>query len=64
VGDFGRELKALLRQGGCYRVREGKGSHEIWYSPKTDRNFTVVCNCKVRHTANAILAQAGLPKGF
>ena len=62
--DFGRELKQLLHDGGCRFVREGKGSHEIWYSPITARHFTFVSNCKVRHTANKILRDAGLPKAF
>ncbi|MDE2329263.1 MAG: type II toxin-antitoxin system HicA family toxin [Bradyrhizobium sp.] len=49
---------------GCTLVRQGKGSHEIWYSPLTDRNFPVPVGIPSRHTANAILRQAGLPKAF
>lgn len=45
-------------------VRQGKGSHEIWYSPITRRNFPVPVGIVSRHTANAILRQAGLPKAF
>jgi predicted RNA binding protein YcfA (HicA-like mRNA interferase family) len=61
---FDRELRALLRQVGCTFVRQGKGSHEIWFSPLTGRNFPVPVGIPSRHTANAILRQAGLPKGF
>ncbi|MEX0853420.1 MAG: type II toxin-antitoxin system HicA family toxin [Bauldia sp.] len=32
---------AVLRANGCYSVRHGKGSHEIWYSPITKRHVTV-----------------------
>ncbi|HWY14084.1 MAG TPA: type II toxin-antitoxin system HicA family toxin [Rhizomicrobium sp.] len=61
---FDRELRSLLRAAGCAFVRQGKGSHEIWYSPLTARNFPVPVGIPSRHTANAILRQAGLPKGF
>jgi hypothetical protein len=44
-------------------VRAGRGSHEIWYSPFTKRRFPVPVGI-VSHTANAVLAQAGLPKAF
>ena len=36
-------------------VRQGKGSHSIWYSPKTKTIFPVPAKTKSRHTANAIL---------
>lgn len=64
MADFGRELRGLLREYGCYPVRSGKGSHEIWHSPITGCNFTLVANCKVRHTANKILKDAGIEKAF
>ncbi len=59
-----RELKRLLNESGCHFVRQGRGDHEIWYSPITDKNFTVDVRCKRRHTANGILKLAGLPKAF
>jgi hypothetical protein len=61
---FDRVLRDLLRAAGCAFVRQGKGSHEIWHSPITGRNFAVPINIPSRHTANAILRQAGLPKAF
>lgn len=61
---FDRDLREHLREAGCYLVRQGKGSHEIWHSPITRRNFAVPVNIPSRHTANAILRQAGLPKAF
>lgn len=56
------ELKKLLKGNGCYLHREGK-RHEIWYSPKTRKSFTVG-----RHngqevasgTLDSILKEAGL----
>lgn len=61
---FDRRLRELLREGGCTFVRQGKGSHEIWHSPITKRNFPVPVGIASRHTANAVLRQAGLPKAF
>jgi len=61
---FDRALRDLLRAAGCILVRQGKGSHEIWHSPITRRNFPVPVGIASRHTANAILRQAGLPKAF
>jgi hypothetical protein len=45
---------------GCVLVRQGRGSHEIWHSPITKRNFAVPVGIPSRHTANAILRQARL----
>ncbi|GIK78976.1 MAG: addiction module toxin, HicA family protein [Alphaproteobacteria bacterium] len=61
---FDRLLREMLRAAGCTLVRQGKGSHEIWHSPITNRNFPVPVGIASRHTANAILRQAGLPKTF
>ncbi len=57
-------LKQLLRKSGCYFERQGKGDHEIWYSPQTGIRFPVDSKIKSRHTANGVLKQAGLPKYF
>jgi predicted RNA binding protein YcfA (HicA-like mRNA interferase family) len=61
---FDRAPRDLLRAAGCTFVRQGRGSHEIWRSPLTKRNFAVPVGILSRHTANAILRQAGLPKAF
>jgi predicted RNA binding protein YcfA (HicA-like mRNA interferase family) len=62
--NFDRSLRERLKEAGCAVVRQGKGSHEIWHSPVTKRNFPVPVGIVSRHTANAILRQAGLPKAF
>jgi len=64
MSDYSRELKRLLRQAGCSFERQGRGDHEIWHSPITDIRFVVDNAIKSRHTANAVLKQAGLPKRF
>ncbi|MTJ48506.1 type II toxin-antitoxin system HicA family toxin [Dolichospermum sp. UHCC 0259] len=61
---FTPEVKKILDGAGCYFERSGKGDHEIWYSPLTQRRFVVDQSIKSRHTANAVLKQAGLPKAF
>jgi hypothetical protein len=61
---FDGALRDLLGAASCTLVRQGKGSHEIWHSPITKRNFAVPIGIPSRHTANAIPRQAGLPKAF
>lgn len=57
-------LKKILLEAGCSFERQGKGDHEIWYSPITERRFVVDSAIKSRHTANAVLKQAGLDEQF
>ena len=64
MASFLRRLKRLLLDAGYAYVRPGRGDHEVWYSPITDRHFTVDHGTKSRHTANETLKQAGLPKAF
>ena len=53
-------LEAPLLAHGCTRLRQGKGSHEIWLSPLDKRPFSVPVTIQSRHTANSILKQAGI----
>ncbi|OIP06773.1 MAG: hypothetical protein AUK53_12015 [Betaproteobacteria bacterium CG2_30_59_46] len=64
MSDYSDKLKELLRNAGCYFDRHGKGDHDIWFSPATGIRFPVDSKIKSRHTANAVLKQAGLPKQF
>lgn len=64
MAGYTKDLKKLLLQAGCQFVRQGRGDHEIWYSPVSRTNFPVDANIKSKHTANAALKQAGLPKAF
>jgi len=61
---YTRKLKRHLMDAGCSFDRQGKGDHEIWYSPITKIKLVVDSNIKSRHTANAVLKQAGLAKAF
>lgn len=55
-----RELKRILLNHGCTFVRNGKGDHEIWFSPISGRRFTVDVGTRKLYTANAALKQAGI----
>ncbi|MDP2832725.1 MAG: type II toxin-antitoxin system HicA family toxin [Pseudomonadota bacterium] len=64
MADFAIQLKKLLQEAGCRFERHGKGDHDIWFSPITQVRFVVDGKILSRHTANAVLKQAGLPKQF
>ena len=59
-----RLVRDALREPGCRFVRREKGDHDIWFSPITDRNFTVDSKIKSRHTANAIMKQSRIEYRF
>lgn len=62
--NFSKPVKLLLHAAGWAFLRSGKGDHEIWHEPLSGRKVTVDNSMKSRHTANAVLKQAGLPKTF
>lgn len=64
MADYGKAVRKVLSDAGCYFVRQGRGDHEMWFSPITERRLTVDMAIKSRHTANEVLKQAGLPKEF
>lgn len=58
-----RELTKRLTDGGFVNVPGGKGSHEKWRHRVSGHQVTVPSK-PLRHMANEILKQAGLPKAF
>jgi predicted RNA binding protein YcfA (HicA-like mRNA interferase family) len=62
VKDFDRAVREKLEEAGWRYKRHGK--HDVWYDPKTNKRVIVPVNIKSRHTANGILKDAGLGKGF
>jgi predicted RNA binding protein YcfA (HicA-like mRNA interferase family) len=64
MANYTPEVKKILRANGCNFERQGKGDHEIWHSPITNRKIAVDSKILSRHTANAILKQAGIPKAL
>ena len=61
---FEREVRKYLKGAGWTKARWGsKGSHEIWSNPNgSGLEVSVPVKIKSRHTANAILKEAGLGK--
>jgi hypothetical protein len=57
---FYEPLRELLLKYGCTFQRQGKGSHEIWYSPRTQSSFPVAVTIQSRILANKILKAAGI----
>lgn len=64
MAEYEKKVRAILKKNDCTFVRHGKGDHDIWYSPKTNTNFTVDSKIKSRHTANAIMKQSGVNHHF
>ncbi|WP_118184794.1 type II toxin-antitoxin system HicA family toxin [Paraburkholderia phosphatilytica] len=60
MSDFTPLVKRILEENGCRFKRRGKGDHDIWHSPLTCKSFPVDASIKSRHTANAIMKQAGI----
>jgi len=64
MATYEKEVRKVLSQNNCTFVRRGKGDHDIWYSPLTQKNFPVDCKIKSRHIANAVMKQSGLAHRF
>ncbi len=64
MAEYEKKVRKVLSQNGCSFYRRGKGDHDIWYSPITNRHITVDTKIKSRHTANAILKQSGISYRF
>ncbi len=64
MAEYEKKVRDKLKENGCYYVRHGKGDHDIWFSPITNRNITVDGKIKSRQTANAIMKQSGIEYKF
>lgn len=64
MAEYEKKVRKILSENGCIFERHGKGDHDIWYSPITDRHVTVDTKIKSRHTANAIMKQSGINHKF
>ena len=51
-------------QSSCEFLRHGKGDHDIWFSPITNRKIVVDGKIKSRHIANEIMKQSGISYRF
>ncbi|HBU11252.1 MAG TPA: type II toxin-antitoxin system HicA family toxin [Clostridiales bacterium] len=64
MADYEKKVREILQNNDCTFVRRGKGDHDIWYSPLTQRHVAVDSKIKSRHTANAIMKQSGINYHF
>lgn len=64
MAEYEKAVREILTQNRCTFLRHGKGDHDIWYSPITQRSVTVDTKIKSRHTANAIMKQSGIDFRF
>lgn len=62
MNGYYNQVIQLLKSHGFQFIRQGKGSHEMWR--KGSNAVTVPYNCYSRHTANAVMQQAGIPHKF
>ena len=63
MNGYEEEIKRLLSQNCWTKLRNGKGSHEIW-SKEGQSPQTIPKGCKSRHLANKILKQCGIDHKF
>lgn len=64
MAEYEKKVRKILIENNCTFVRRGKGDHDIWYSPVSNRHVTVDTRIKSRHTANAVLKQSGIDYKF
>ncbi|MCK5197958.1 MAG: type II toxin-antitoxin system HicA family toxin [Spirochaetales bacterium] len=64
MDNYSKKVISVLKKNDCCFERHGKGDHDVWYSSISNKYFPVDSKIKSRHTANAILKQAGLGKQF
>jgi hypothetical protein len=64
MAEYEKKVRRILADHGCFLVRHGKGDHDIWYSPISNRNFPVDGEIRIRHVANGIMKQAGIDYHF
>ena len=64
MAEYEKKVRNILSGNGCSFHRHGKGDHDIWFSPISNTYFTVDGKIKSRHTANAIMKQAGIEFRF
>ena len=58
MADYGKEVRKRLKSYGFSVKRNPRGSHVIWSNGKIE--VSVAATIYARHTANAILKEAGI----
>ena len=60
MAGYERRIRKLLKDAGFVLERQPRGSHEIWSNGRIA--VSVPAKLRKRHTANAILKEAGIDK--
>jgi predicted RNA binding protein YcfA (HicA-like mRNA interferase family) len=64
MNGYFQQVCALLRDHGWEYYKPGKGSHQKWKKTQGGQVVLVPFNCYSRHTANAVLRDAGIDHKF
>lgn len=64
MAEYEKKVRNILAENGCEFLRHGKGDHDIWFSPITNRKVVVDGKIKSRHVANEIMKQSGINHRF
>ncbi|MBR4904866.1 MAG: toxin HicA [Selenomonadaceae bacterium] len=64
MAEYEKKVRNILSEYGCKFMRHGKGDHDIWFSPITNRKIVVDGKIKSRHIANEIMKQSGISYRF
>jgi len=64
MADYTKDVYKLLNQNGCKHVRRGKGDHNIFYSPLSNKNVSIDGKITIKHMANKIMKEAGINYKF
>ena len=64
MDEYEKTVRIILTEYGCKFMRHGKGDHDIWFSPITNRKIVVDGKIKSRHIANEIMKQSGISYRF
>lgn len=59
ASNYYKQVVDAVRGRGFRRIRQGKGSHEIWAGAGTETKLSIPRQLRSRHTANGILKDAG-----
>ena len=62
MNGYYKQVVDVLHKNGFTLLRQGSTAHQIWSNGV--KSVTVSTNCYSRHTANAILRQAGILHRF
>jgi predicted RNA binding protein YcfA (HicA-like mRNA interferase family) len=57
--NYYNQVVDAIRKQGFTRIRQGKGSHEIWARAGAGNKVSIPSKLRSRHTANRILKDAG-----